>query len=67
MARRLNTVRQFAERNPAFSEASLRWKIAKAEENGLAEAGAILRHGRRVLIDADKFFNWLESRQNRVN
>lgn len=67
MARHWNTVRQFAERNPAFSEASLRWKIAKAEENGLAEAGAILRHGRRVFIDTNKFFDWLESCQNRVN
>lgn len=67
MSRDLKTVRQFAECNPAFSEASLRWQIAKAKENGLAESGAILRNGRRVLIDADKFFTWLDSRQTRAN
>lgn len=64
MSRDLRTVRQFAESNPAFSEASLRWQIAKARENGLAQSGAILRNGRRVLIDTDKFFTWLESRQS---
>jgi hypothetical protein len=64
VSRDLKTIRQFAESNPAFSEASLRWQIAKAKENGLAQSGAILRNGRRVLIDTDKFFTWLESRQS---
>lgn len=62
--RQLFTVRQFAEANPAFSEASLRWQIFNARENGLQRAGALLRNGRRILIDADKFYQWLESRQH---
>ena len=60
---KLYTIRQFAENNPAFSEASLRWQIAMAKKNGLAKSGAILRNGRRILIDPDKFFMWLESNQ----
>jgi len=60
---KLATVKQFAFENPAFSEASLRWLLFKSDENGLAKSGAILRNGRRVLIDAEKFFQWLASRQ----
>lgn len=59
----LFTVRQFAEKVPAFSEPSIRWMVFKSQENGLAESGAILRRGRRVLIDADKFEAWLKSIQ----
>ncbi len=61
---RLFTVRQFAETVPAFSEASIRWMVFKASTNGLAESGAILRMGRRVLIDSDKFSSWIESKQS---
>jgi hypothetical protein len=31
--------------------------------NGLAEAGAIIRLGRRVLIDEQAFFLWLADQQ----
>lgn len=27
--------------------------------NGLKASGAIIRNGRRILIDEEKFFNWL--------
>lgn len=60
---KLYTIRQFAQNNPAFSEASLRWHITVAKKNGLGKSGAILRNGRRILIDPDKFFTWLESSQ----
>ena len=63
------TVEQFAERNPAFTPAALRNLIFKAAPrqsskgeipgNGLIEAGAILRIGRKVLIDEDSFFDWV--------
>jgi hypothetical protein len=47
----LLTVRDFALRFPNLgSEASLRWQIFNAELNGLAEAGAIIRLGRKVFI-----------------
>lgn len=60
--RKILTVSQFAERCPAFTESALRWVIFNRHKNGLAESGAILRNGRRILIDADKFFAWLETR-----
>ena len=63
------TVGQFAKRNPAFSEAALRNLIFKADPrhstrgeipgNGLIEAGAIIRIGRKVLLDEERFFAWM--------
>jgi len=65
------TVEQFSERNPAFTPSSLRNLIFKANErqsskgviagNGLLEAGAIIRIGRKVLINESKFYAWIES------
>lgn len=66
--RLLLTVRQFSEKYPAFSEPSLRNLIFNAfpnssrkvaiEGNGLAIA--ILKVGRKILIDEAKFLEWLE-------
>jgi hypothetical protein len=67
------TVSQFSEANPAFTESAIRNLIFKAEErqssretipgNGLIESGAIVRLGRKVLINETRFFEWLESQQ----
>lgn len=68
------TVEQFAPRNPAFTAPALRNLIFKAEPrlnadgetvpgNGLIEAGAILRIGRKVLIHEQRFFEWLDAQQ----
>ena len=62
----LRTVRQIVEaskkasgdQNPAITEGGLRWLIFRADQNGLAEA--IVRVGRRVLIDVEAFNRWLE-------
>lgn len=70
----LKTVRQFSEAHPAFTQASLRALIFKSEPvyghggellpgNGLIEFGAIIRLGRRVLIDEEKFFAWVRAQQ----
>jgi hypothetical protein len=62
----LRTVKQIAEANPAFSEGSHRWLIYRSQENGLDEV--LVRIGRRVLFDLDKFNDWLEShRQTRLS
>lgn len=61
----LITVAQFARAHPAFSEASLRWRLHHARRNGLETSGAIIRDGRRILIDADKFLAYLKARQSR--
>ncbi len=67
------TVEQFATVQPAFTAAALRNLIFKAEArqstkgeirgNGLIEGGAIVRIGRKVLIDQERFFEWVR-RQN---
>jgi len=71
--RRVATVAQTAAAYPVFTQAALRDLIFKATDrfnsrgdripgNGLAEAGAIIRIGRKVLIDLDAFEAWLDSR-----
>lgn len=64
---RLFTIKQFAAKHPAFPEGGLRNRVFHAKSNGLEEAGAILRNGRRVLIDEERFFFWLqEQNQDRT-
>ena len=68
-----STVRQFSERNPAFTEPSVRNLVFKADSreysfgtipgNGLLEAGAIIRIGRKVLIHEERFFAWVEGQR----
>lgn len=70
----LKTVNQFSEAHPAFTPAALRALVFKANPrithegqvagNGLIEAGAIIRLGRRVLIDEGKFFAWVTQQQD---
>ncbi|MBK9130603.1 MAG: hypothetical protein IPM20_03025 [Gammaproteobacteria bacterium] len=56
-----------AKRYPdAFSEGSLRWAIHNAERNGLARSGAIVRIGRRVLIDEELFLRWIDEQQKQL-
>ena len=65
---RFFSVRQLAQRHPGFNEASLRWAIfnAKAPPGTAAHdvyggfAPAIIKIGRRVLIDEDRFVAWVE-------
>lgn len=51
------TVAQLSEKFPAFSEGSLRWLVFNASSNGFDKA--IVRVGRRVLIDEQRFVEWL--------
>ena len=70
----LLSVRQFAARHPAFTQPGIRHLIHCSEErhaskgklpgNGLKETGAILRCGRKVLIDEQAFFAWLHARNS---
>ncbi|SFO33802.1 hypothetical protein SAMN05216332_11141 [Nitrosospira briensis] len=70
--RTLLTVKQFSQRNPSFSEASLRALIFNSKPrqsttgiipgNGLAEA--IVRIGRKILVDEAKFYLWLDGQSN---
>jgi hypothetical protein len=74
--RDLLTIEQFAERFPAWTQASLRNLILNADDrlssrgpipgNGLSPA--IFRDRRRVLISEGRFFTWLalQQRQRRT-
>lgn len=74
--RDLFTVNQFSERRPAWTRQALRNLILNAEDrlnsrgervagNGLADAGAVVRVGRRVLIDEQAFFRWIAREQQK--
>jgi hypothetical protein len=54
------TVNQFSEKHPAFTRGGLRALIFNGNQNGLAKSGAIVRIGRKVLINEPKFFSWVE-------
>ncbi len=60
----LATVKQFCNKHPAFTIGGIRDRIHHADSNGLKKYGAILRNGRRVLIDEEKFFQWLKENQS---
>ena len=55
------TTKQFVEANPAFTMGSLRNILWYSDANGLKEIGAIKRLGRKILIDTELFFCWLDS------
>lgn len=59
----LLTVNQFTGKHKAFNEGSIRWILFNRKSNGLEASGALLHNGRRILIDEDRFFDWLKSRQ----
>ncbi len=59
----LFTINQFTEKHKAFNEGSIRWILFNRKSNGLEASGALLHNGRRILIDEDRFFDWLKSRQ----
>ena len=55
----LLTVTQFSRKHRAFPIGGLRYQIFHEHQNGLADSGAIIRNGRKVLIDETKFLNWV--------
>ena len=63
----LRTVPQFSEKHPAFTQPALRHYLfharprhsSKGEVKGNGLDRAIVRVGRKVLIDEARFFEWL--------
>jgi len=60
MKRNLKSVAELVEQTP-FTHDQLRWFIARAADNGLAQHGALIRMGRRVYIDVDAFDAWIDA------
>ena len=59
----LVTVPQLCRRNPAFTEGGMRWLLFHREANGLKKA--VVRVGRRLLIDEEKFFGWIDEQSRK--
>lgn len=57
----LLTVKQLAQQQPALPEGGIRWAIFNEDNNGLADSGAVVRVGRRVLIDPVLFMSWMRT------
>lgn len=56
-----STVNQFTDKHQAFTKGGLRALIFNENSNGLAKSGAIIRIGRKILIDEPKFFDWVQA------
>jgi len=62
----LATVRTLAQQYPdVITEGGLRWEIFNKDKNGLGESGAILKRGRKILIDTNRYFDWLYSQNQK--
>ena len=57
----LFTVKQLCAKHQALAVGGVRFQIFNEKTNGLAESGAIVRIGRKVTIDEEKYFQWLVS------
>jgi hypothetical protein len=55
------TVRQLTKRHPAFSDGCLRWLLYNSQTNGLQASGAIIRIGRKIIIDEALFLSWVKA------
>lgn len=55
----LLTVKQFNQKHSAFPIGGLRHHIFHEDQNGMKAAGVIVRNGRRILINEERFFDWL--------
>lgn len=58
-SRTLMTVRQLAEQQPGLTVGGVRWDLFNRETNGLAQSGALVHRGRKILIDPDRYLEWL--------
>ena len=65
-ARVVLTVKQLAEQQPGLTEGGIRWDLFNRDKNGLVKAGAILRRGRKILIDPALYMEWLNENRERA-
>jgi hypothetical protein len=60
----LRTVDQLCQEHPAFTPGGIRWLLFHRHSNGLESA--VVRVGRRVFIDVERFFAWVDAQNKRV-
>jgi hypothetical protein len=58
------TVNQFCKKHTAFTLGGIRALIFNEYKNGINNSGAVIRLGRKVLIDEAKFLNWVASQSS---
>ena len=58
---RLLTLNQLVAEQPSLRPGGLRALIFWEETNGLKASGAVIRVGRKILIDPQKFYNWIST------
>lgn len=61
--RSLFTINQFAKRHSFLSPAAIRFQIFNREKNNLHRSGAMVRLGKKILIDEEKYFDWIDAQQ----
>jgi hypothetical protein len=52
------TVQQYVAAHPYYSMASFRWILFGRHTNGLAKAGAVIKIGKKILIDPERVEAW---------
>ncbi|MHA1575143.1 MAG: hypothetical protein ACTSXL_03265 [Alphaproteobacteria bacterium] len=55
----LRTFNDFVKETPAFTKGAIRNYIFYENTNGLKASGAILRINRKILIEPEKFMQWI--------
>jgi hypothetical protein len=64
--RTLLTVKQLTQQQPGLTEGGVRWDLFNRRTNGLEASGAIFQRGRKILIDPDRYLDWLARGQGRA-
>lgn len=54
--------KQIPKQFPGIPLGGVRWDLFHRKTNGLQESGAVITRGNRLLIDAEKYLEWLISR-----
>ena len=65
-ARVVLTVKQLTEQQPGLTEGGIRWDLFNRDKNGLVKSGAVLRRGRKILIDPALYLDWLNENRERA-
>ncbi len=66
LRRRLAKVAEFCSANPAFREKTIRKYILNGNRNGLFAAGAVVKVCGSIMIDVDRFGEWIESQSEKM-
>ena len=57
------TVQQYVATHPYYSMSSFRWILFGRHTNGLAKAGAVIKIGKKILIDSEMVEKWEDSQR----